>query len=213
MNVAVLLRGFVLGFAIAVPVGPVGILVIRRTLAGGRALGFASGLGAATADGMYGAVAGFGLTFVSSILVSEGDWIRLFGGAFLVYLGLTTIVSKAAQRRVEAEGRGIIAAYGSTAFLTLTNPATILSFAAAFAGFGLTPAHGNYGAATLLVLGVFLGSAFWWFLLSGGISLIRRRLSAGGMRWVNRISGAMLTLFGVGALVSVAGAGRRSLSP
>jgi threonine/homoserine/homoserine lactone efflux protein len=212
MNGLFLLRGFVIGFAIAAPVGPVGILVVRRTLSHGRAIGFVSGLGAATADAVYGGVAAFGLTFISSLLVSQSDWIRLIGGAFLLYLGLTTLLSRPAERAVAAGVRGPASAYGSTAFLTLTNPATILSFAAVFAGLGVTPTRGSYPSAALLVLGVFLGSAFWWFLLSGGMSLVRSRLTPRGLTLVNRVSGVVLTLFGIGALASLAGWARRSLS-
>jgi len=196
ISLCFLLRGFGLGFAIATPVGPVGILVIRRTLSDGRHVGFVSGLGAATADAVYGSIAAFGLTFISSALIGESAWIRLVGGAVLCYLGLTLIVSRPANAATSAEGRAGLGAYASVTFLTLTNPATILSFAGAFAAFGLTNPHGNYAAAAMLVVGVFLGSAIWWALLTGLVSLFRapRRPSTGlGESSVRRVPGRLWT--------------------
>ena len=207
MDISFFLRGLLIGFSIAAPVGPIGVLCIRRTLAEGRAYGFVSGLGAATADAAYGFVAGFGLTFVSSFLVNQGPWLRVVGGLFLVYLGVRTFISKPASTPADNDrGRaGLASAYLSTLALTLTNPATILSFAVVFAGLGLAGGGGDYVAALLLVLGVFLGSACWWLLLSGGISLVRGRFSLRGLWWVNRISGILIVGFGVVALLSLIG--------
>ena len=193
------LEGVVIGFAVAAPVGPIGVLCIRRTLTDGRAAGLVSGLGAATADAAYGAVAALGLTFVTSLLVGGETWLRLLGGAFLVFLGVRIFLSRPAERPA-AVGKGdLVSAYASTFALTLTNPTTILSFAAIFAGLGAASADGS-SAALLLVPGVFLGSTLWWLVLSGATSLFRARLSAGGLRWVNRVSGAIIAAFGVVAL-------------
>jgi len=195
-----LLRGLIIGFSIAAPVGPIGVLCIRRTLADGRLHGLASGLGAASADAIYGSIAGFGLTAISGFLVAQGDWLRLIGGVFLVYLGARTFLTRPAERPAGAAGRGLASAYASTFALTLTNPVTILSFAAIFAGLGLAEREADYGAAVALVAGVFSGSAAWWLLLSGGVSLFRRAFTPSRMRWINRLSGAVLTGFGVLAL-------------
>jgi len=162
-----------------------------------------SGLGAATADAIYGCIAGFGLTFISSFLVSQQVWLRLIGGVFLCYLGLKTFLARPAEEAASAEGRGLIGAYVSTFLLTLTNPMTILSFAVIFAGLGLGSASGNYISAGLLVSGVFIGSALWWLMLSGGVGLLRTRFNLQGLRWVNRISGIIITGFGLIALLSV----------
>ena len=194
------LSGMIIGFSIAAPVGPIGVLCIRRTLADGRLHGLASGLGAASADAIYGSIAGFGLTAISGFLVAQGDWLRLIGGAFLVYLGARTFLTQPAERPAGAAGRGLASAYASTFALTLTNPVTILSFAAIFAGLGLAEREADYGAAVALVAGVFTGSAAWWLLLSGGVSLFRRAFTPSRMRWINRLSGAVLTGFGVLAL-------------
>lgn len=196
------LRGLLIGFLIAAPVGPIGVLCIRRTLAEGRAAGFVSGLGAATADAIYGAIAGFGLTLVSSFLLAQGDWIRLAGGLFLLFLGIKTFISRPAERAAAARGEGLLRAYLSTFFLTLTNPVTILSFTAIFAGLGLSAAAGDYLPALALILGVFCGSSLWWLLLSSGANLFRAHLSAGNLVWVNRISGLVIFGFGSIALLS-----------
>jgi threonine/homoserine/homoserine lactone efflux protein len=198
-----LFRGLAIGLSIAAPVGPIGVLCIRRTLAEGRASGLVSGLGAATADGIYGCVAGFGLTFVSSVLIGQQAWIRLIGGAFLCYLGVRTLLARPAGQAAPARGGGLAGAYASTFFLTLTNPMTILSFAAIFAGLGLATGGGSYGSAGILVLGVFLGSALWWLILSGGVSVLRTRFGPRAMQWVNRISGLVITGFGLFALLSL----------
>jgi threonine/homoserine/homoserine lactone efflux protein len=201
----VLLRGLVIGFAIAAPVGPIGVLCIRRTLTEGRVSGFLAGLGAATADALYGCVAGFGLTFVSSTLVDQQVWFRLVGGVFLCYLGFRSFFAPPAEKAAEVKGRGLLGAYASTFALTLTNPMTILSFGAVFAGLGVAEG-GSYESAGALVLGVFIGSALWWSLLSGMASLFRERVTSQGMRWINRISGIVVLVFGVVALASLGGA-------
>ncbi|HEY9646050.1 MAG TPA: LysE family transporter [Chroococcidiopsis sp.] len=200
MDIALLGRGLLIGFSIAAPVGPIGVLCIRRTLADGRMAGLLSGLGAATADALYGAIAGFGLTFISSVLVGHAFWFRLIGGIFLCYLGIKTLLAKPAQEAASASGQGLLGFYCSTVFLTLTNPATILSFIAVFAGLGLASAGGNYISAAVLVLGVFVGSALWWLLLSGGVSLLRSRFNPRAMKWLNRISGSIILIFGIIAL-------------
>ncbi len=200
-------RGLIIGFSIAAPVGPIGLLCIRRTLAYGRAVGFVSGLGAATADAAYGAVAGFGLTALSGFLVRWQTPMRLIGGVFLCYLGLRTFLSQPASKSAERESRGLVGAYLSTLGLTLTNPSTILSFVAIFAGLGLATSRaaggGDYASASVLVGGVFLGSAAWWLILSGMTGAVRGRFSPAGMRWVNRLSGAILTAFGLAALFAL----------
>lgn len=197
------LRGLLLGFAIAAPVGPIGILCIRRSLAQGRAIGFVSGLGAATADMLYGCIAAFGLTAISGLLVRQQGWLRLVGGLFLCILGVRTLLARPADRPAAAEGRGYRSAYLSTLLLTLTNPMTILSFAAVLAGLGLGGAGSGYPAAAAVVLGVFVGSAAWWFLLSGGVSLLRGKLDTRMLLWINRVSGLIITGFGIAALVGV----------
>ena len=200
MDLGFLLRGGLIGLSIAAPVGPIGVLCIRRTLAEGRLAGLVSGLGAATADAFYGSIAGFGLTAISGLLVSQQGWLRLVGGLFLCYLGVRTLLARPAQQAAAVRGGGLWQTYASTLFLTLTNPMTILSFAAIFAGLGLGATRGDYASAAMLVLGVFLGSAAWWLLLSSGVGAFRAQFPAAGLLWVNRLSGFIILGFGIVAL-------------
>jgi threonine/homoserine/homoserine lactone efflux protein len=203
MEANIVLKGLIIGFSIAAPVGPIGVLCIRRTLLQGRIAGFLSGLGAASADALYGCVAGFGLTFMANFLLDQQLWFSLIGGAFLGYLGVKTFFSQTSETATTVHRASWLGAYGSTFLLTLTNPATILSFAAIFAGLGLANSSHNYLEATLLVLGVFAGSALWWLLLSGGVSLFRTRLTPAWLGWVNRISGVIIAGFGLVILLSL----------
>jgi threonine/homoserine/homoserine lactone efflux protein len=192
-----LIKGFIIGFAIAAPVGPIGVLCIRRSLAEGRQVGLATGLGAATADAMYGCVAAFGITAISGFLVGQRIWLGLIGGAFLCYLGIRTFTSKPAEESLQTKSGGLAPAYFSTLFLTLTNPMTIISFAAVFAsslGLAATPNYFNAGA---MVVGVFSGSALWWLILSNGVALLRSRVTPKWMQAVNHVSGGILLAFGL----------------
>lgn len=196
------LRGLILGFSIAAPVGPIGVLCIRRTLVHGRASGFVSGLGAATADALLGCVAAFGLTVVSSFLVSQEYLLRLFGGGFLVYLGVRTFLAQPSSQAAAARDNGRLSDFVSTLALTLTNPMTIIMFAAVFAGLGVGTSAESYIGAWFVVAGVFSGSALWWLLLSGGVSLLRRQIDPTKMMLINRISGIIIVVFGVIAIGS-----------
>ena len=204
MDPGILLKGLIIGFSIAAPVGPIGVLCIRRTLAYGRASGLATGMGVATADGFYGMVAGFSLTFISNLLVSQQLLIRLIGGTFICYLGIKTLLSKPGGNSEKIGGKGLAGTYISTFFLTLTNPLTIMFFAAVFAGLGLGSSSGtSYSSASLMVFGVFLGSALWWIILTTAVSFFRSRLNSLGLRWINFISGLIITVFGVTTLLSL----------
>ena len=202
MEINFFLRSLLIGFSIAAPVGPIGILCIRRSLSEGRLNGLLTGLGAATADAFYGSIAAFGLTFISGFLIGQAGWIRLLGGLFLVYLGIKTLLSKPAERPAQAGGMNLAGAYSSTLLLTLTNPMTILSFAAIFAGLGAGLSGHDYGAALSIVAGVFTGSACWWVLLSSGASLLQSRLTPAILLWINRVSGLIILIF---ALVILTG--------
>ena len=206
MDLGLILRGIVIGFSIAAPVGPIGVLCIRRTLAEGRLVGLATGLGAATADALYGCMAAFGLTALTNRLIGAGLWIRLIGGAFLLYLGIRTLLAKPGERAAAASGSGLAGAYLSTFVLTLTNPMTILSFLAVFAAMGMGSTHPEPLAAVSLVVGVFAGSALWWLGLSAVVSMLRSKFDARALRWVNIGSGLVIVAFAVAALV---GAGVR----
>jgi threonine/homoserine/homoserine lactone efflux protein len=196
-------RGIIIGLSVAAPVGPMGVLCIRRTLVRGSLAGFVSGLGVATADACFAAVAAFGLNSISNLLVENQSWIRLVGGLFLCYLGIKTLKSRAwtgGPNETTSENSSIWVAYSSTFGLTLTNPTTIISFAAIFAGFGV--GEPGLGAAGL-VAGVFLGSALWWLIVAIGMGKLRLRFGPSQLTWVNRLSGAVILGFGGLALVSL----------
>ena len=161
------LKGLAFGFLLAATVGPMWILCFRRTLAHGRLFGFVSGMGVATADALYGSMAAFGLTAVSGFLLAQKFWLAAIGGAFLCWLGAKTLLSHPGDRPADVPAGSLAVAYTSTFALTLTNPATILAFVAIFAGLGLA-ASTSYAEAALVVLGVVIGSAFWWTVLAVG---------------------------------------------
>jgi threonine/homoserine/homoserine lactone efflux protein len=203
MEITYFYKGLIIGLSIAAPVGPIGILCINRTLSSGRMVGLLSGLGAATADALYGSIAAFGLAFISTFLVQQALWFRLIGGTFLCFLGLRTLLAKPKNNDTHANPTSLLNAYASTFFLTLTNPLTILAFTAIFSGIGLASLDGSYSSAAFTVLGVFLGSACWWFILSSLTNLLRDRLNLAAMVWVNRISGLIILGFGIVALFGV----------
>ena len=190
-------RGLVLGFTIAAAVGPIGLLCIRRTLTDGPTVGFVSGLGAATADAFYGGVAAFGLTAISDVLIGERSILGVAGGVLLAVLAVRTFRSRPITAATSTAGPGLIAAYGSTLALTVTNPMTIVSFASLFAALGV----GIGGSAPLLlVAGVFAGSAAWWAILAAVVARLRSRVTLRGLRWVNAASGSLLFAFAIVAL-------------
>ena len=196
------LKGIFIGFAMAVPVGPIGIMCIRKTLTEGRLRGLIIGLGAATADLLYGCVAAFGITVISNTLDSEKIWIRLIGGSLLLFLGARTFRALPADPKIPINSSGILRSYLTTVFLTLTNPLTIFAFIAVFAALGLGKGL-NYFSASALVAGVFIGSSLWFLSLSSGVTLFRNKLDLVGLRWVNRIAGILIIISGVIAIVSV----------
>lgn len=197
------IKGVVLGFSIAAPVGPIGILCIRRTLQYGRFSGLFSGLGAASADTIYACIAAFGLTFISNFLVAWQFWLHLFGGMFLLYLGWKTFCTKSGEKTKESAHTSLLGDFVSTFFLTLTNPMTILSFLAIFAALGISSAENSYPEAFALILGVFFGSGVWWLILSEGVTLFRKKVSEKAMRWINRCAGLIIIGFGIAVLISI----------
>ena len=202
MEWGLFLKGFVIGFSIAAPVGPIGILCIQRTLTGGNFQGLITGLGAATADALYGFIAAFGLTFISNFLVDQSNWFRIIGGLFLCYLGIRAFLQKPQEQTVSVANNSNLSAYGTTFFLTLTNPMTILFFAGIFAGLGIVSESSDYASAGLMVIGVFSGSGAWWLILSGATGIFRNKISEGKLALVNKFSGLIILAFGIVAISS-----------
>jgi threonine/homoserine/homoserine lactone efflux protein len=196
------LRGLIVGFTIAAAVGPISLLTIRRTIAHGQLYGLVSGLGVATADATYAGIAAFGLTAVTGLLVSGRFLLGVLGGAIIVLLGIRTILSRPGEVARDAERPGLPGAYLSIFALTMTNPMTILSFAAVFAGLGLVVGT-SFLDALVLTLAVLVGSSLWWVVLTSVVGWLRLRVSTTALLWVNRISGAVLVAFGIVAILAV----------
>jgi threonine/homoserine/homoserine lactone efflux protein len=202
-ELVVLLQGFVLGVAIAAPVGPIGLLCIRRTLQHGPLMGFFTGFGAAIADTIFGAIAAFGVSAALSFLRGNEITFQLVGGVFLIVVAVRTFRQKPKDEEAEAarapDTPSLLGGFLTGLSLTLTNPATIMAFIAIFAGFGL---GGNLGRvdATTLVCGVFLGSSSWWMALSMGVAAVRHRISDERLTLLNHCTGVALAGFGLWAL-------------
>lgn len=198
-----LLNGMLLGFSIAAPVGPIGILCLRKTLTQGRSFGFVAGLGAASADAVYGSMAALGLTVISHFLIRYSPWVQLLGALFLLYLAYSTFRSPVTQAaEADIARTNYLKTFITTFFLTLTNPLTILSFIGIFAGMNI--ASGSVSSVYLIV-GVFLGSAAWWLILSTVAGLLRQMIRPRVMKMINLLSGLILLAFGIYSLYSAYG--------
>ena len=202
MEPILFLKGIIIGFLMAVPIGPIGIMCIRKTLTEGRLRGMIIGIGAATADLFYGCIAAFGFTFVSDVLTTERIWIRLIGGALLLFIGIRTFRTIPTDPKEHIHSSGIFGSYISAVILTLTNPITIFAFIAIFSALGLAN-EVNFFSGSALVLGVFIGSCLWFLSLSSAVKLFRKKLDMVGLRWVNRIAGILIIISGVIAIVSL----------
>ena len=204
MHIALfLIKGIIIGFSISVPVGPAAILCIRRTLKNGKIHGIVSGLGTSTADVIHGIIAVSGLTFISEFLVKEQLWFRLVGGLFLCCIGVRILRSRLTQDITSGNNAGYFSHYISKIFLTLVNPGAFFALAAIFAGVGVVKTEAHYTSAASLVGGVFIGSVIWWCILVNIASLFLGNLGSVRLARLNRISGIIITGFGLLVLVSL----------
>ncbi len=204
MNSTLLFQGALIGFSIAAPVGVNGLICIKRTLTQGKIAGFISGLGAATAHGLFSSVAGLGLTYISSFLLEQEFWLRLIGGLVLCSLGAKTFMSKPPKKDVKvSKNSSLMNAYLTTLLLSFTNPLTILSFAAIFSGSSLSSTITNNSSTIQMIVGVFAGSTCWWLILSSGVGFCRKWLTPGRLRLLNYVSGVIIAALGVVAISSV----------
>jgi threonine/homoserine/homoserine lactone efflux protein len=201
----ILCNGIIIGFCLAAPVGPIGLLCIRKTLMFGWSAGFVSGLGAACADGLYGCIASCGLAVVSQFLIAHAGALKLIGGIFLCYLGIKTIIGCTKHRLSDSEKTEkrayvfLVGDFISVFFLTLTNPLTILSFIAIFGGMGVVSMAHDYIQAVMLACGVFIGSALWWLVLSSATALLRSKMTDRYLQLVDILCGLVLVCYGVWA--------------
>jgi threonine/homoserine/homoserine lactone efflux protein len=204
MLVSVFLKGLIIGFMIAAPVGPINVLCVRRTIMHGRLVGIVSGLGAAAADTVFGAIAAFGLVFIQTLLMSERLWIGLIGAAILVVLGVRCLIAPLPRPKTTADPTNLVGDFTSTFLLTLTNPVTVLSFLAAFTAFGIQGDGSIDIDEWLLLLGVFVGSSAWWLLLTLSVGLFHGRFNEPTLRWANRVAGIIILVFAGAVLLDTA---------
>jgi len=195
-----LIKSMIIGFLVAMPVGPIGILCINHSMRGGMRLGLAAGLGAALADALFGLIALIGIAALVDTLDNYSSTLQIAGAVFLVVLGLKIVMTPPSTLEYDPEKEGTAWAFGSTFFLTLTNPITILSFVGIFAGTGLTLGEGSWFSSFWIALGIFLGSAIWWLALSSVAGLVRQKVSTRARSLISQISGALILAFGIGAL-------------
>ncbi|MBL8671516.1 MAG: LysE family transporter [Alphaproteobacteria bacterium] len=210
-----LIKGILVGVAIAAPVGPVGALCVRVTLTRGPLHGLWAGLGAALADAIFGVVAAFGLTQISELLERYQVPIRIAGALFMLLLAIRIWAKQVGDDSPEAQAKALAAetklkqggtmftAFGVTFFLTLTNPVTILAFATIFAAVGVTTASTTFDHAMVMVGGVFIGSCIWWLTLAGGSSFLRGLLKPGAMRHINHVTAGLLLACAIVVILSL----------
>lgn len=196
-----LLKGLIIGLTIAAPVGPVGILCLRRTLTHGRIAGLVSGLGAAVADAFYGLLAVFGLTIISDFLLCCLPWFEFLGAVFLLVLGIKTYYKNLVVIPEPPGIHNLLGYFTSTFFLTLTNPMTMLAFLAIFSAIGFTGERETLADGLMLLLGVFIGSMSWWLIIGEGTTFFRKKMSENILLYVNKIAGVLLAAFGLVILI------------
>lgn len=207
MHLAHFCMAILAGLAIAAPVGPIGIICIKRTLDFGFARGFASGLGAAMADGCYGLIAAVSMTSALAIISPHANLMNICAAILLIKIGIDTFRSvpkDASEAAVENEKKGLLAAFFSTLFLTMLNPMTIMSFIAVFAAVGVKELEAAKESTLIIVFGVFLGSLLWWLFLCALVSKVREKLSKNSIGVINRISGLVVICFGLMCLSKLA---------
>ena len=203
MAIYLLLLGILIGLMVAVPVGPLGLLCVNRALSRGPLHGLFSGMGVATADSLAAGISALGMTLVSDFLIGHQMLLRTVGGLFLCYLGIKIFRTRPATQVPAGEVGGLARSYATTFLLTVSNPVTFLSFVAIYAGWGVQSLSGNYLGAAILAAGVFSGSVLWWLAIAVGLVLFRDRFSHSALEWIHRISGAVITAFGIVVFLSL----------
>jgi threonine/homoserine/homoserine lactone efflux protein len=195
-------KGLLIGLSISAPIGPVGVLCIRRSLAFGRVSGWVTGLGAATADVICGCAAGFGMNSVAGLLTGAGPWLGGIGGVLVCLMGLGICFRPPGGAKTkEPVGTGILPVYGFALFVTLINPLTLLSIVAIFSGLGIGVTTDRPGTA-VFIAGLALGAMLWWYLLSQAATMVRAKVSEGWMRRINLFSGLAILALGAHLVVS-----------
>ncbi|NOQ24850.1 MAG: LysE family transporter [Bacteroidales bacterium] len=205
MEIGFLIKGLIVGFLASIPLGPVGVLSIQRTINKGRTSGIISGMGAATVDTFFALVAALGLTYIINFIEEQQFFIQLLGGGVLMLLGIRIFRTNPIKqiRRHRRQKNKLIEDYFSVVFLTLSNPLAVFLFIAAFAGIGIVTSNDSTLKSSLIILGVFLGAMLWWSTLTFLIDLFRKKFRLKQLWWINKIAGIVIIVFGIIAMLSV----------
>jgi len=205
MVFALFWKGLIVGLMVTIPLGPIGVLCIQRTLNKGRVSGFVSGLGASAADAIFAVIAGFGISYIISFVKAQQVYFQIFGGLIVMFLGIHIFYTNPVrQLRLQRMNKNRLHHdFLSVFFLTITNPLAILLFLAMFAGINVSDHEINAFGLSSLVGGVLAGSAGWWFLVSFIISIFRERIRLRNIWWMNKVAGAIVFVLGILAFISI----------
>ena len=205
MSLEFFIKGIIVGFLASIPLGPVGVLCIQRTINKGRISGLISGMGSATVDSLFALVAALGLTYIINFIEEQHFFIQIIGGGVLIFLGAKIFNTNPVKqiRRHRRKKNKLIEDYFSVLFLTLSNPLAVFLFVAAFAGIGLVTSKDNHLKSYVIIVGVFAGATLWWAILSFLIDLFRKRFRLKQLWWINKIAGVIIMIFGLAAMLSV----------
>lgn len=202
-SLSLLTKGVIVGLLASIPLGPIGVICIQRTVNKGRLSGFLSGVGAATADTIFAAIAGFSLTFVIAYIFENQVYFQAIGGLVIILLGVKIFFTNPIKqiRKHKRKKNNLVEDYFSILAVTLTNPLAIFLFIALFASMGVVSEDGNLLEALISTGGVFVGATIWWYILTGLVNIFRSRFRLKQLWWINKISGSAILLLGVAAIV------------
>lgn len=203
MGIFILIQGIILGFSASVPLGPMGLICIQKTLNRGRLAGIVSGAGAAAADTFYAIIAAFGISFISDFIQKEQFILRIIGSIILIFLGLKIFYTNPAIqiRKQKGKKNNLIGDFVSIFFLTLSNPITVFFFGAVFASTGVLKGENSFLELVEVVVGVFTGAMLWWLILTTVVNVFRSKFRLKRLWWINKITGAVIVIFGIVALI------------
>ena len=201
MELSPFLQGIIIGLTLAVPVGPISLLCIRRAVDGGRLHGILSGIGVATADSFYAAIAVLGLTAVSGLIIGQQVFFRIVAGLVLIAIGVKVFLSLPAEPGKDSGHDSYVKDYLSLLAIALANPMTIIFFLIVLPGFGIVLGGTSLLTSLAFILGIFSGSVIWWIVLCGVVGSVRSRLTLRNLQIINRISGILIALYGNGTLI------------
>lgn len=205
MGIELFWKGFLVGLMVSIPLGPIGVLCVQRTLNKGRKSGFFSGLGASAADTIFAVIAGFGVNYIIHFVKEQQIYFQIFGGILVIFLGIHIFYTNPVrQLRMQRMNKNKLSQdFFSVFVLTITNPMAILLFVAMFAGINIATDSKGIFDMTGLITGVFAGSASWWFLLSGFVNFWRHRFRLKSIWWMNKVAGVLIFLLGILAIASI----------